>query len=77
MSTARFPVVAALDGAGGKKEGTVSIDRETNTLSVRPKRSRRTYDMSLEAIATIVCRHVLMSEEQERRAKKAFKRKVG
>lgn len=75
MTVARFPVVAHLDGAGGKKKGTVTIDRDTNLLSVRPHRSHRTYDMTLEAIATIVCRHVLMVEEQDRRAaKKPFKK---
>lgn len=74
MSTARFPVVAALDGAGGKKKGTVEIDRETNMMKVRPYRSRRTYDMSMEAVATIICRHVLMEERAAKVARKPFKR---
>lgn len=78
MTVARFPVVASLDGAGGKKKGTVEIDRETNLVRVRPFRSRRTYDMSMEAIATIICRHVVMVEAQEKKAKKAFrKHRVG
>ena len=64
MSTARFDVVTHLDGAGGKKKGTVSIDRDTNMVSVRPHRSHRTYDMSLEAVATIICRHILMEESR-------------
>jgi hypothetical protein len=76
MSSARFPVVAHLDGAGGKKNGTVEIDRATNLVQVRPFRSRRTYDMTLEAVATIICRHVLMEESQEKKARKAFKKRV-
>jgi len=75
MSVARFPVVAHLDGAGGKKKGTVEIDRDTNMLSVRPYRSHRTYDMPLEMVATMVCQRILTNEVMEKqRAKKAAKR---
>jgi hypothetical protein len=74
MSIARFPVVASLDGAGGKKKGTVTIDRDTNLVSVRPHRSHRTYDMTLEAVANIICRSVVMQEAAEKRARKPFKK---
>lgn len=62
MSVARFSVVAHLDSAGGKQRGVVTIDRDTNTVSVRPHGSHRTYNMSLEAMANIICRQALLEE---------------
>jgi uncharacterized small protein (DUF1192 family) len=75
VSTARFPVVAHLDGAGGVKPGTVEIDREAKTFRVRPKRSHRTYELPLSMVATMVCRQVILGESIERqKAKKAAKK---
>lgn len=75
MSTARFPVVAHLDGAGGTKQGTVEVDRETKMFRVRPKRSHRVYELPLAMVATMVCRQVIMGEAIEKqKAKKAARK---
>jgi len=55
MSTASFKVFGKLDGAGGNKPGTLTIDRETGEVIVRPKGSRTVYKSTLGSIATMVC----------------------
>jgi len=55
MSTATFKVKGRLDGAGGDKEGTLTINRETGVVIVRPKGRRATYETTLGRIATYVC----------------------
>lgn len=59
MSTAKFTVTAQLDSAGGKKKGTVSIDRETGVITVRPHRSHAVYYAKLEDIADAIVKKVL------------------
>lgn len=55
MSTAKFSVIGKLDGAGGMKTGTLSIDRATGEVIVRPKGSRTVYRSTLAVFATWVC----------------------
>lgn len=74
MSVARFPVTGTLDGAGARSRGTVTIDRETNMFSVRPLRRKKTYDLSLDAVATMVCRAIILAEHREKRALKKAKK---
>lgn len=57
MSTASFKVRGKLDGAGGDKEGTFSIDRETGVVTVRPKGSRLVYQTTIGRLATWVCQN--------------------
>lgn len=71
MSRARFAVVAPLDGTV-PQAGTVTVDRASGLVSVRPKGRRRTYEVTLGAVATMVCQRVLRAEVAERR--KARKR---
>ena len=59
MSAARFKVTAQLDGAGGKKKGIVSIDRDTNIVTVRPHLSRAIYRAKLDDIADLIVKRVL------------------
>jgi hypothetical protein len=56
MSVARFKVRATFDGAGGMKDGTFEIDRETGNVVVRPKGSRTTFHVPLSSLATWACR---------------------
>ena len=62
MTIARFSVHGALDSAGGDQKGTVEIDRQTGIMRVRPHGRQKTYDLSLDAVATLVCRSVVMAE---------------
>ena len=62
--TARFPVTGVLDGAGGRKDGTVLIDRENKTFSVRPKRSHTTYTLTLGEVADMVCRSIILGKKK-------------
>lgn len=74
MSSAKFSVFAALDGAGGHKKGTVIIDRATGMFLVRPYRSQQTYAMPLGVVATMVCAAELRSQVRDQQlADKAAK----
>lgn len=55
MSIAKFSVSSKLDGAGGNKRGTFTINRETNEVRVRPLGSHREYTTTLDELATLVC----------------------
>jgi hypothetical protein len=74
MTVARFPVTGTLDGAGARQRGTVSVDRETGMFSVRPFRRKRTYDMPLSVVASMVCRAIILDELRQRRTAKKAKR---
>ena len=55
MSIATFKVRGRLGFAGGERVGTVSIDRESGKVTVRPKGSRTVYETSLNRLADHVC----------------------
>jgi hypothetical protein len=55
MSVAKFVVRGKLDGAGGDKAGTLTIDRATGEVCVRAKGSHRVYRTMLGSLATMVC----------------------
>lgn len=59
MSTASFKVRGRLDGAGGDKDGTFTIDRESGIVTVRPKGSRTTYQTTIGRLATWVCQNTM------------------
>lgn len=77
MSVAKFIVEAQLDGAGGKKKGTVSIDRETGIVTVRPIHSRAVYHAKLSDIADRIVKEALMAGHVERFDPKKARRKGG
>lgn len=75
MSTARFNVNAQLDSAGGKKKGTVLIDRETNIVTVRPSRSRSTYSVKLDELADLIVKKTLLAGAAEQLSPKRAARR--
>lgn len=74
MSTARFPVTGTLDSAGGRQRGTVLIDRESGMFTVRPLRRKKTYELDLGTVATMVCRALILAELREKKAAKKAKK---
>lgn len=76
MSVARFTVTAQLDSAGGKKKGTVTIDRETGVVTVRPHRSHAVYHAKLDEIADMIVKKAIASGfERVFEPKKAARRR--
>jgi predicted nucleic acid-binding Zn ribbon protein len=52
---------------------TVTIDRSTHVVSVRPLRSRRTYDLPLSDVAEMVAQRIIIAEAREKRLAKKRK----
>ena len=69
----KFRVVARLDSR--LAEATVTIDRNTQLVSVRPLRRRRTYELPLAWVAEAVYRKVIMTEIAEKKAAKKKNRR--
>lgn len=46
----------------GQDECTVTIDRKTNIISVRPKHLRTTYDLRLDDVANIIIGRCIMAD---------------
>lgn len=67
MSTARFRVYGRFNGVGS---ATVTINRSTGIVSVRPLRRRRPYELPLSWAAEAIMWHVLKAEAAEKRAAK-------
>jgi len=59
----------------GQSEATVIIDRNSNLVTVRPHRLRKTYQLRLEDIATIVIWKVLKAEMIEKQKLRKQRRK--
>ena len=73
MSIARFRVYGRIDGVN---ECTVTIDRETGVIAVRPLRRKRTYELPLAFVAGIIFERIAKAEarlkvEAKRAARKA------
>jgi hypothetical protein len=64
-------VYARLDMAAQMQKGALTIDRATNLVEVRPLRRRRVYALPLDWVAHMICRHVIMTELQDKRREKA------
>ncbi len=71
---ARFRVLGRLDRASALTEGTVTIERETGIITVRPLRKRRTYSLTLGEVATWICQTIIRAEVAEKRARKRARR---
>jgi hypothetical protein len=74
MRRARFKIRAKLDRAF-PEEGTVEIDREASLFSVRPKRRRKRYELTLEKVASMVVASVCRAEAAELKKAKAEARR--
>jgi hypothetical protein len=73
---ARFRVVGRFDIAGGVQEATVTVDGN-GMFKVRPLRRHRSYDLTLAAVAAIVCQRIIAVEVREKRAaRKARRRRI-
>lgn len=59
----------------GKSEATVTIDRGSNLISVRPHRMKKVYQLRLEDVADIIIWRIVKSEAAEKRALQKAKRK--
>lgn len=72
MRPARFRVSGRFDSASRVQEATVTIDRDLKLFKVRPLRRRRSYDLDLATVASLVCQQIILYEIREKRlAKKA------
>lgn len=67
-----FRVVGELEGTGRPMQGTVTIDG--TYFQVRPYRSTRVYELPLSAVASMVCRKILIARVAEKRAAKKKKK---
>lgn len=76
MAVSRFPISAKLERPFPTR-GTVTICRDTNLLTIRPYRCRRTYTSTLDAIAGMIVQNTLAREARERVAEKRARRKRG
>lgn len=65
--TARFRVLAKLDQAARFTYGTVSIDRETGVVEIRPLRRRKVYTTTLAALAQLAVERAVLAELREKR----------
>lgn len=72
---AHFRVVGKLDHAARVQEGTMSIDRDTGIVHVRPKRRRKVYECTVDALAQVVVQRSIRLEMLERARAKAAKRR--
>lgn len=54
----------------GKNEATVTIDRQNNLVSVRPHHFKKTYEMRLEDLASLIIWRVVKSEIADKKKQK-------
>jgi len=76
MGKAHFPLMTVLDHCKAEK-GTLTIDRGTGIVTIRPYRRRRTYELTVDAAATILVRACCQLEarnNQKRRRRRSIKR---
>jgi len=75
---AHFRVEARFDAAGGKQEGTVTVDRDAGLVHVRPLRAQRVYTMPLDMVADMICQRIVLNEVRDQKiAKKAARKARG
>lgn len=72
-----FRVTGRFESASRINEGTVTIDRNARTFSVRQLRHRRVFTVSLDYVADHVVRSMLAAEVREKKAAKKARRKGG
>jgi len=72
---ARFRVTGRLDDASRVQAGTVTISRDALPMfEVRPLRRRRTYSLTLDAVADLVVKACVAFELRQKRLAKAAKK---
>jgi hypothetical protein len=70
---ARFKIYGRFNGASA---ATVTIDRSTDIVTVRPLRRRKTYEMTLGGIAEMIIYKVIQQEIREKNKDKKKRRLV-
>jgi hypothetical protein len=76
VNQSHFKIVSyQYGGFDGKNEALVTIDRDSNLISVRPKNRHRTYEMRLEDVARIILYNVTKAEIREKKKLKKIRRK--
>lgn len=68
MSRAAFVVAGRFVLASKTTTATVTVDRETGVVAVRPKRSRRVFVLPLANIAEWIVREELLRDAQKAHA---------
>ncbi len=76
MRKIRLRTLAMMEMASRPQKATVTIDRETGAVYVRPLRKRRRYFSTVSAIAEWVVRSTIRAELLEKRRAKKAKKKV-
>lgn len=70
---AKFRVVGRFDSATRVQYGTVTIDRGSNVVEVRPLRRRRTWLFTLDDLVDAAVRRLIAAEVREQKAKRRKK----
>ena len=65
-----IPVIGRLDRAAGVRQGTMTIDRAAGLITVRPRRSRKTYTLCTDRVADWVVSFCIRAELVEKRKRK-------
>ena len=72
---AKFRVMGMFEMACRPQEATVSIDRDTGVVEIRPLRRRKIYLTTLAAMASVAVRREIQREVQEKKKAKKTKKK--
>jgi hypothetical protein len=75
MSKVYIEIEANL-GRAGKQQGTITIDRRSRTISVRPKHGREEFMLPLEDIAEHIALTVLRTKAMEAKPVRKRRRMV-
>ncbi len=70
-----FRVSGRFDLASRQQLGTMSIDRRSGMVTVRPLRRRRVYAATLSALAELVVRSQIVAEVRARRQERQARRR--
>lgn len=61
---AHFRIVAAKLSRPVEQSGTLTINRNTGIVSIRPKGEHRTYSMAIDAAAEILCQRIIKRDTE-------------
>jgi hypothetical protein len=68
---AKFQVFCKLDSASVPQHGMVIVERTTNTVTVRRKRSRKTWTFTLDSMIQVCVEKSIKAEVLRKRLEKA------
>jgi hypothetical protein len=76
MTIAKFKVFSARREYNSRNSATVLINRQNNLFMVRPRHSKRMYEMTLDDVAAFVCDRIMKAEYRQKLADKKLRRKL-